>query len=167
MQAEFEEKQYEQHLNLELLKWGWIFYQKSTPGHVAKSMQLLAELNYRSKELYVKFENVLGDFNLQNKGLLMLCKSQNGLKEEVELAQKAHNLGMKAEVMNSDQLSELDPGITMKVAGGVFFPEDAFFTPELFMNKLHQHLKTIGVELVEGAEANDILIQDRKIKAII
>jgi len=149
-----------------LLDWGLKFYRSSSKIHVNNSVRLLADLNLESRELYSSLAEELGDFGLQKKGLIMLCRTQRGFEEEKELAGMAHRLNMKAEILNPEQLSALDPGIRMNVVGGVYFPEDAFFTPDLFMKLLVNKLKVTGVRLYEDKRVDDIEVNGNRIKSL-
>ena len=65
---------------------------------------------------------------------------------------QAMKLGLKAVVMDNQQLNDLDPNLTLDVKGGVYFPEDAFFSPKLFLEKLKSDLKAAGVKMVSHVD---------------
>ena len=131
-----------------LLDWGWKFYQHSSEKHVTGAAQLLKELNLESKKLYVSLCDQFEDIKIDEKGLIMYCQTQRALDEEATLANQAMKLGLKAVVMDNQQLNDLDPNLTLDVKGGVYFPEDAFFSPKLFLEKLKSDLKAAGVKMV-------------------
>lgn len=135
-----------------LLDWGWKFYQHSSEKHVQGAAQLLKELNLESKKLYVSLCDQLEDIKIDEKGLIMYCQTQRGLDEEVALADQAMKLGLKAIVMDNQQLNDLDSNLTLDVKGGVYFPGDAFFSPKLFLEKLKSDLKAAGVKMVSHVD---------------
>ena len=135
-----------------LLDWGWKFYQHSSEKHVKGAAQLLKELNLESKKLYVSLCDQLEDIKIDEKGLIMYCQTQRALDEEAALADQAMKLGLKAVVMDHQQLNDLDPNLTLDVKGGVYFPEDAFFSPKLFLEKLKSDLKASGVKMVSHVD---------------
>jgi len=135
-----------------LLDWGWKFYQHSSEKHVKGAAQLLKELNLESKKLYVSLCDQLEDIKIDEKGLIMYCQTQLALDEEAALADQAMKLGLKAVVMDNQQLNDLDPNLTFNVKGGVYFPEDAFFSPKLFLEKLKSDLKAAGVKMVSHVD---------------
>jgi len=135
-----------------LLDWGWKFYQHSSEKHVKGAAQLLKELNLESKKLYVSLCDQLEDIKIDEKGLIMYCQTQRALDEEAALADQAMKLGLKAVVMDNQQLNDLDPNLTLDVKGGVYFPEDAFFSPKLFLEKLKSDLKAAGVKMVSHVD---------------
>ena len=135
-----------------LLDWGWKFYQHSSEKHVTGAAQLLKELNLESKKLYVSLCDQFEDIKIDEKGLIMYCQTQRALDEEATLANQAMKLGLKAVVMDNQQLNDLDPNLTFNVKGGVYFPEDAFFSPKLFLEKLKSDLKAAGVKMVSHVD---------------
>jgi D-amino-acid dehydrogenase len=135
-----------------LLDWGWKFYQHSSEKHVTGAAQLLKELNLESKKLYVSLCDQFEDIKIDEKGLIMYCQTQRALDEEATLANQAMKLGLKAVVMDNQQLNDLDPNLTLDVKGGVYFPEDAFFSPKLFLEKLKSDLKAAGVKMVSHVD---------------
>jgi D-amino-acid dehydrogenase len=145
-------------LSTELIDWGWKFYKKSTGKHVEKSASPMKVLNLESKRLYDELLGEFDNFPLHKKGLIMYCKTQKTLDEEIELAEHANRIGLKAEALDKKGLEELDPDISIDVAGGVFFPEDAFLTPGLFLESLIAQLKKLGVEMIpeNGVEAFEV-----------
>ena len=148
-----------------LLDWGWKFYQHSSEKHVQGAAQLLKELNLESKKLYVSLCDQLEDIKIDEKGLIMYCQTQRGLDEEVALADQAMKLGLKAIVMDNQQLNDLDSNLTLDVKGGVYFPGDAFFSPKLFLEKLKSDLKAAGVKMVSHVD-NLKFVVDEDLKSI-
>ena len=135
-----------------LLDWGWKFYQYSSKNHVLGSAPLLKELNLESKRLYVSLCDQLEDIKIDEKGLIMYCKTRRALDEQAQLADQAVKLGLKAIVMDKQQLNDIDPNLTLDVEGGVYFPDDAFFSPNLFLEKLKLKLIEEGVEMVSQVD---------------
>ncbi|MFY0686658.1 MAG: FAD-dependent oxidoreductase [Cyclobacteriaceae bacterium] len=152
-------------LSFDLFKWGWQFYQHANDRHVTSSAEVLANLNLLSKQCYLELTRDLKGFNVNQRGLVMYCKTQHALDEEAEIAERAHQIGMKAEVMTSNQLRELDANITLNVFGGVYFPQDAFLTPATFMNTMQDVLKKKGVTLIERASIDQFEINHDQVIA--
>src|SRR5688500_11219274 len=118
--------------NLDLMRWGWLFYKHSTERHAADSRELLRDLNLERRRLYEQlFEEE--DFGLVKRGLLMLCKTQKGLDGEADVVRQAHIIGLQAEVLNARETAQMDPAITMDVIGAVYFPQDCHLSPSRFM----------------------------------
>ena len=138
--------------SMKLLDWGWKFYQHSSKNHVSEVAELLKELNLESKRLYLSLCDQFEGIKIDEKGLIMYCHTQRALDEEAQLADQAIKLGLKAIVMNKQQLNDLDPNLTLDVKGGVYFPDDAFFSPNLFLEKLKFNLVAAGVRMVSHVD---------------
>src|SRR5204863_8230712 len=92
------------------------------------------------------------DFGLVTRGLVMLCKTQHALDDEVKYAAHANQLGVPAEVLDAKALAKLDRDVTMDVAGGVYFPKDCHLSPNRFMAGLKQQCDQLGVTFVWNDE---------------
>jgi D-amino-acid dehydrogenase len=134
-------------LDGELLSWAWKFWRAANARHVKHSAPLLRDLSFASRECFEELAALPeNDFGLVQRGLLMLCKSQQSLDHEAKYAVQANELGVPAEVLDTQQLAELDPNITMDVTGGVYFPKDCHLSPNRFMAALKQQLDKLGVQ---------------------
>jgi D-amino-acid dehydrogenase len=154
-------------LSLDLLRWGWAFYRAANAGHVARSAPLLRDLGLASRRGYEELADALGGgFELVRNGLLMLCKTEPVLQEEVELAKKAHELGIPAEVLTPEEVARLDPAICMDVAGSVYFPQDGHLTPMRLMAALMRSLEEGGVEFCWSTEVTGWRVSEGRIAAV-
>lgn len=152
-------------LDPELMRWGWLFYQNSTERHVAASRELLRDLNLESRRLFGELQ-ADGDFGLVRRGLLMLCKSSKGLAEEAEVAEAAREIGLGAEVLDPKAIALLDPGVTMDVAGAVFFPEDCHLDPARFMVSMRQRVLALGGAIESGVSIETIQMHGGEVTAV-
>lgn len=152
-------------VNLDLMRWGWLFYRHSTERHVAASRELLRDLSLESRRLFAELAEE-ADFGLEKRGLLMLCKSQKGLDEEAHVAKEAHDIGLQAEVLDAAATAKLDPGITMDVAGAVYFPQDCHLDPKRFMSEMRCRVLELGGNIESGVEIDGIETRDGKVSAV-
>lgn len=135
-------------LNLDLFNWAFRFWRAANVGQVAKAAPLLRDLSFASRTCFEELADAnagLGDFGLVKRGLLMLCQTPHTLEEEAHFAARARELGVPADVLDAKQTAALDPGITMDVAGSVFFPKDAHLAPNRFMSELQAGCERLGV----------------------
>ena len=133
-------------LDFDLFDWAFKFWQASTAAHVNRAAPLLRDLSFASRACFEELAALPGnDFGLATRGLLMLCKTQHGLDDEAKFAERANQLGVPAQVLDAKQAAELDPAVTMDVAGAVFFPKDAHLTPGRFMAALQSQCEAAGV----------------------
>jgi D-amino-acid dehydrogenase len=66
-------------LSWDLAKWGMQFWKHANDKHTESVKFLLAKLNLESRKLFAELADE-EDFGLTQRGLLMLCKTQYGLK---------------------------------------------------------------------------------------
>ncbi len=152
-------------LNPDLMRWGWLFYRNSTERHVAASRELLRDLNLESRRLFAELAED-EDFGLAKRGLLMLCKTAKGLDEEAEVSHAANEIGLKAEVIDAAAAAQLDPAITMDVAGAVYFPEDCHLDPERFMASMRRRVLALGGIIESGVEIDGIETRDGRVISV-
>ncbi|MEO0505739.1 MAG: FAD-dependent oxidoreductase [Bacteroidota bacterium] len=155
-------------LSMELVQWLWQFYRSANAGHVHKVMPILFELNERSKELYKTMAKEQDfDFGFEEKGLLMLYKTKKQAEEEQILAEKAYQLGVKAEVLDANGLKRFEPEMDLDVLGGVYFPGDAHLYPNHLMAQLVNRLKQSGVTFLSETSIVDFTIKSARIQSLL
>lgn len=134
-------------LSSELLGWAMKFWRAATPGHVRRSAPLLRDLSLASRLCFEELASETGmDFGLVKKGLLMLCKTEHALEEEGKTARQARELGIPADVLDQRQTADLDPNVTMDIAGAVYFPMDCHLSPRYFMEAMQRQAVQSGVQ---------------------
>ena len=140
-----------------LAKWCMEFMKHCTAEHVDRCAPILRDMHLESKRLFLDFDEKWGhSFGLAQKGMLMLCRSEEGLSEEVEVAERARELGLRAEVLDPAQISDVEPGISVDVLGAVHFLDDCHVEPHIFVRQLQSRLQEAGVKFVWNQEVNDL-----------
>ena len=151
----------------ELFDWALKFWRVSNAEHVRRSAPLLRDLSFASRALFEEFAvQTRNEIGLATRGLLMLCKTQHALDDEAKFAAQANQLGVPAEVLDAKQTVALDPGVTMEVAGAVYFPKDAHFTPDKYVAALQRQCELAGVKFEWNTEVEKILSHGQKISAV-
>lgn len=148
-----------------LVRWAWLFYRHSTQGHVEQTQDLLRDLNLESRRLFAEL-SADGDFGLEKRGMLMLCKTAKGLDEEAAVAAAARGIGLEAEVVDAAGAAKLDPGITMDLQGAVYFPQDCHLDPARFLSVLRRRVLDLGGVIESGVEVDTIETRDGKVSAL-
>ncbi|MBC3540129.1 NAD(P)/FAD-dependent oxidoreductase [Rufibacter sediminis] len=156
-------------LDLRLAQWCLLFYKAATKKHVEYSIPYLKNLSLYSKNLYVDFagKHNSPEVGFQEKGLLMLYKSEEAAHEEVEFAHLARKHGLETEILSPDEVKQLEPHAGMDVRGGVFFPGDAHLNPSQLHAYLVRHLEQKGVKIVRHAEVLDFATSGRTVTSVI
>src|SRR6266487_1790598 len=134
-----------------------------------QSSPLLLDLNLASRECFVKLEREWGDdFVLEQKGIVMVCNTDDGLDHEIATAKVARELGLRVEILNSKEIAAMEPGIRMTIVGGIYFPKDAYLEPWRFMSALKKRipvkwntaiqLRADGDRIVSNVHADEYVI---------
>ncbi len=155
-------------LDADFLRWTWAFNKSCTEKHVKASMQVIRDIAVFSRELYQDISKEAGfDFHFEKKGLLMLCKTDKMLEEEIELAALAAKVDLEATVLDREGLKKLEPNLKIDAIGATFYKCDAHSTPQEFMSNMKRHLLKNDVEILSNEEVVDIEIKNNKISTLI
>ncbi|GAB2534245.1 NAD(P)/FAD-dependent oxidoreductase [Spirosoma aerophilum] len=144
-------------LNLDLARWGWLFYRHSTNEHVQRSIPVLRDISLLSKTLYQDLAaNGDLEFEWQERGLFMLYKSASAEHEMAEEADVANRAGIEAKLLSGQQVQEMEPNTRVDVRGGVFYPGDAHLNPGELVRSLAAFLQKEGVTILENHSVTGI-----------
>ena len=154
-------------LDWDLIAWAWRFMRSATRAHVNQCAPLIRDLSFASRALFEELAALPGnDFGLVKRGLVMLCKTQHALDEEASAAATANALGVPAQVLDARGVAELDPSVTMDVAGGVFFPKDCHLSPGRFMAGLLAECEQMGVDFHWATDVKSVIYNGRTVEAV-
>ncbi len=154
-------------LDADLMRWGWNFLRAANAAHVARTSPLLRDMSLLSRKSYEELSAQYGNsFGLVQKGLLMLCKSESTLSEEKHMAEKAHALGLAAEVLTPEETAALDPGIDMNIAGSVYFPQDCHLDPRRFVVALTKSLTEGGAKFLWGTDVRGWKTAEAQVQSV-
>lgn len=142
-------------LDRELLAWCWQFRRAATADHVARAAPLLRALHLASRRCYEELAALSGnEFGLVKNGLLVLCKSDERLHEEVGVAEAARGLGLSAEVLTPEEAARRQPDLRMEIAGAIHFADDCHIVPRRFMAWLTRAVEQGGADLRWSTEVS-------------
>lgn len=155
-------------LDLDFIDWLWKFYQSATPGNVERSIPVIRDINILSKDLYTDMHNSMemGNFQLDESGVLMLYKTNKAGDHEAAVAQRLIADGLAASILNRQQLDQLQPDLNEEVLGAIHYKCDAHTTPTELMPKLKTYLESKGVEFIHE-EVIDFRYDGSSIKEVI
>jgi len=154
-------------LSADLLRWGYLFYKSATEEKVAKAIPALKELSLFSRSCYQELSRELPfDFGYQERGLMMLYKTEEAEEEEKETAHLAAKHGIDAQVLAPEEIQKLEPDVRVDARGAVFFPGDAHLIPQLLVFKMKEHLQELGVDLVANTEVVDFDLDNGLIQSV-
>jgi D-amino-acid dehydrogenase len=154
-------------LDADLFKWGWKFYKNATNHHVEESMPALRDLSLLSKELYKELDAKSNTFNYEEKGLLMLFKTEKTAKDIIHEGQLAQKMGLEVDFLSRDEVNNLEKGTTTNVIGGVHFKSDAHLYPQRLIKFLKEELKRLGVTFYLNDEVVNVEVVNNSIRKIV
>ncbi|HKX38024.1 MAG TPA: FAD-dependent oxidoreductase, partial [Burkholderiales bacterium] len=136
----------------ELAAWGLRFWKASNPEHVRRAAPHLVWLHMESRALYEKLAADT-NFHFEERGVLVLCRTEHALEEEAALVGQARALGLRAEVLDRKKMELLEPGMRIEALGAVHIAEDCNVEPRALMDALQSKCAAAGVEFRWNTEA--------------
>ncbi|MEO1628185.1 MAG: FAD-dependent oxidoreductase [Bacteroidota bacterium] len=138
-------------LDMDLLQWLWKFYRSCNKRQVARAIPILRDINWWSRSLYKDLaEQPDLQFGYEQNGLMMLCHSKEALREEIEHAEKAQELGLEVQILHGADVRRVEQNIKTSAAGAVYYPGDAHLHPNQLMQQLQTHLRKQGVQFISS-----------------
>jgi len=154
-------------VSTDLIKWGMQFYKHANKKHVEKAMPALRDLSLLSKELYQDFAKENNSFFYDEKGLLMLFKSEKTAEEMHHEGKLAENLGLGVNYLSKEEVLQLESGTKTDVIGGVHYTSDAHLYPQKFMQFIKTQLNKLGVEVHKNTTVTDFKISNNTVSEVI
>lgn len=134
-------------LDRELLSWLWRFNRACNRRQVQRAMPLIRDLSMASLRLYDELAADGTEFGLEHKGVLMLYKTEAGLREQVADGKAMGEFGIEARELSLSEISELSPNLTVDALGGVYYPQDGHVTPMQLVPEIARRAREMGVEV--------------------
>lgn len=152
-------------LDWDLLQWGIKFLLSARSDKLKENIPHLQGLLIDSAQLTAQMHRELGaGFDYTQEGCLMLCKSSNALKHEVENVKLAKSMGMNAELLSSSELIDMEPNLGLDCMGGAWFRDDAHLHPARWARVLVEWLKNNEVKFVD-AKITDFEVHKNRVVA--
>lgn len=152
----------------EFFKWAWYFHRSSTKDNVKKAIPVIKDINVLSRDLFEAFRisGEFGDFQLENKGLLMLYQTRKFGDHELEVAEKARFLDLEVYDLDHSALQKLEPNVKIDALGAVHYLCDRHTTPTEFMPKIVAYLESVGVKIKRHETVQDIQAKHGSIQSV-
>ncbi|OIV43082.1 NAD(P)/FAD-dependent oxidoreductase [Flavobacterium johnsoniae] len=154
-------------LNSDLIKWGLQFYKHANAKHVEKAIPALRDLSLLSKELYQDFALTNDSFFYEEKGLLMLYKTEKTAAEMFHEAKEAEKAGLKVNYLSAAEVAKVEKGTVTNVLGGIHYKSDAHLYPQKFLQFIKEELTKLKVEIHPLTTVQDFLFDHHKITKIV
>ncbi|HAT64200.1 MAG TPA: amino acid dehydrogenase [Flavobacteriaceae bacterium] len=154
-------------LDASFLQWVWAFNKSCSVKNVNNSIKAIKDINLLSVDLFSELKaDEKFNFQLEHKGLLMLCQSEKVLNHEVEVAYLAAKEGLDVTVLNASEVEKLQPNAQILSVGAVHYKCDWHTTPNVFMNEMKAHLENKGVTFFKNEKVEDLQFSEGRIKEI-
>ena len=154
-------------LDWQLFKWLLGFAAACNPRKVKSAMPLLRDLTRASMKLYAELATRLGlEFGYRQTGSLMLFDTQNGLEQGQHDSEALAEVGIRSSVLTADEVRTREPGVVPKIAGGVYYHEDAYIDPAEFVRGLAKRAEDHGAKILTGTKATGFRLQDDRIAEV-
>lgn len=141
----------------DFMQWLARFYFAASKKHVYRSIPVLKEICLFSQSLLKDIYNSGEiDFKLHEKGLLMLYKTRKMGHEEAEVAKRANECSVKAEVLTAEEVRKMEKYVSESVLGAVYYPGDNHLDAKEMMNAMVTYLRKMGVKLTENTNVVEI-----------
>lgn len=139
--------------NRDFLSWSWKFFKSATPTKVAAAIKPIKDINLLSEKVYREMlaSGDLGDFLLEDKGLLMLYKTHKAGLDEGEVAAIAAREGLAVKSLDPQGLHQLQAGLDPDIKGAIHYLCDSHTTPTQIMPALRNYLEKAGVLFIKEA----------------
>jgi D-amino-acid dehydrogenase len=155
-------------LDFSLISWGLKFMKSATPANVERAAPFLRDYHLLSKQLYEDLAKEEGfDFGLEEKGILMLYKSEKAGEEEIHVGKDAQKLGLDVDILTKEEVQGIEPGIRLDVAGAVHYRCDAHLYPTALFNQLLKRIKQQGAKVVTNAEVTGYEVSNGEIRSVV
>ncbi len=141
-------------MDLELIRWLTRFVIASREAQMMKSLPVLRDLLFASRALYEELAKNAGfDFGFEGKGSLLVCLSNETLEKERRETHLFEHFKIPVSIVNREEALELEPALSPKIAGGVYYPRDGRLDPHRFVVGLAEKAIELGVQIHTKTEA--------------
>lgn len=150
------------------LIWLLNFARKCNSSHLTHAIQARESILSASKFLYQNlFEAEEMSSGRQEKGILLVFKSEAGMQKYARTNAFLKAFGMGARPYTGNTLFELEPALSRDVYGGWFHEADSHVKPELLLKSWKNMLTLKGVVIEEGCRLKNLIYSGgRVIKAV-
>ncbi len=151
----------------DFLRWVWAFNKSCSSKNVDRCISAIKDIALLGRDLYSEIKkNENFNFQLEQKGLLMICQTEKMLEEEISVAQIAQNEGLPVREISLSELKEMQPNAKLDAKGAVLYECDAHTTPHAFMDEMKAYLESSGVLIHKNEKIQDFTVKNGKITSV-
>lgn len=154
-------------LSLDLASWLLHFMRAMNATQAHRAVECLVALSQRSLQEYEKLGQKYPEIRFDQKGLLMVSRTQAGVAAAVEELNYVKDLGVPGRVLNADDIQAMEPALKAPLLGGVYFSKEAMAEPYLVVQAMAKEIIAHGGEILEDTEMKDLVIADHRIEKVV
>lgn len=152
----------------ELSPWLLRFWSYCNARDYRQGLGAMARLGGRVFELV---EAMLQDgiaFELHRQGMVVASRDPEHLRGELAKLQPMREFGYELpdDILLDGDLREVEPSLTAEVRAGFVVPQHWHVRPESFNQGLAAAARKLGVEILEGAEVLDFVVEGPRVTAL-
>lgn len=153
-------------LSLDLANWLFQFMKAMNEQQARKAVDALVVLSQKSLTEYEKLGEKYPDIRFEQKGLLMVSRTEAGVAAAVEELDYVKNVGVTGKALNGDEILAMEPAFKGPMLGGVYFDKEAMGEPFKIVQALAQEIRSNGGEIIENCELQDLEISGGKVQSV-
>ena len=151
----------------EFLEWTWAFNKSCSAKNVHRGIPAIKDIAVLGRDLYAEIKTEENfSFQLEKKGLLMICQTDKMLEEEIKVANIAANEGLAVKELSLQELKKMEPNADIQAKGAVHYACDWHTTPQTFMEEMKKYLAASGVVIIKNEKVEDITVTNNQITSI-
>jgi D-amino-acid dehydrogenase len=141
-----------------LYAWLWRFARSATQRHLEYGANILMPFGRESLNLYQQFvaEHPQTDIGFHQRGLLMVCRTEDGMHHARREAELAARQDLPHQVMSVDELRAFEPAVNGPIVGGVYLPAEADAEPLATVLAMAEAAKAHGAVFLPHTEVYDL-----------
>jgi D-amino-acid dehydrogenase len=131
--------------------WLVRFVKASTAARAAEGTRIIRELSVASLELHAELAGEGLSAGFERRGILNVYETETGFASG---RRHAAATGLGAEVLGRDETRKLEPAVGERIAGGVYFPDEAHCDPLSFVYAIGRAARAAGAKIETGVEVS-------------
>ena len=141
-------------LNDGWIRWMMRFVRTGlSPREISRSREVLLELNRQSMGLHLELSKNGGqEYSYHSDGFLIVFRTAGSFKQAIGQAREDKRWGITSVLLDGRQVNEFEPWIDARVAGGLYYPEDAHLAPQTCARWMADTAARKGAAILTGAE---------------
>jgi D-amino-acid dehydrogenase len=149
-----------------LIRWLLRFMASMNEKQTQAAIEAMVVLSQVSLELYRDLALEFPEIAFESKGLLMVAQSQAGMEAAQEEMHRVAPYQVPGQILAADELKRMEPAITGKILGGVYFPKEAHAEPLKTVQALARKARSLGVEILENTAIEEIRVESNQVQGL-